>query len=336
MSSFASQAVMKANQGLLEKEETNPNPPTSPRREVNLGDRILRLVLTILSSLVVLVLLGILFNVIKGAMPAIEQFGWRFIVSKSWNPVEDIYGGLPFIYGTLITSFIALLIAGPLSISVALFITEICPRRLRSVIVFFVEILAAIPSIVYGMWALFMLAPFIRDTFAPVIQEYAGDFVLFSGASFGNGILTASIVLAIMIIPSICSVSTEVFKTVPDLQKEGALALGATRLEMINLAVLKPSMRGIVAATILGLGRALGETMAVAMVIGNNQKINFSLFSSSSTMASIIANEYAEATGILHQASLTYVALLLFGVSFIINFVAKTAVTKFGAAGSGA
>ena len=223
---------------------------------------------------------------------------------------------------------IAILIAAPISISVALFINEVLPPKIAKLVSLFVEMIAAIPSIVFGLWGIFYLGPFVKDVLTPVLKENLGFLPLFQGASFGIGILTASIILAIMITPTITSICREVLKTVPKLQKEAALALGATRLEMVKIALLKPSFSGLMGGVVLGLGRALGETMAVAMVIGNSPTITASLFSPAATMASVIANEYAEADSDLHLAAMCYIGLLLFVVTFIVNTFARAIVWK--------
>jgi len=280
-------------------------------------------ILTIASLTLFIVLM------VMHSFPAIEEFGLNFITSKRWNPVEDDFGALTFIYGTSITSFLAVLIAAPLSVGVALFINEICSERWGKFLSIFVEMIAAVPSIVFGLWALFYLAPFIKDDVSPFLKEYLGFLPLFKGPSFGIGILTASLILSVMIIPTIASISREVFRAVPTIQKEAALALGATRFEMMVLAILKPSFSGVMGAIVLGLGRALGETMAVAMVIGNSAKISLSLFSPGATMASIIANEYAEADSDLHLASMIYVGLILFLITLIVNGASRFIVWRF-------
>lgn len=277
-------------------------------------------------------LLGVLFSIIAvliyASKESFYEFGIEFIFSSQWNPIENQYGALPFIYGTVLTSLIALLIATPPCLALALFNTELCPHQLKPVFSFVVEILAAIPSIIYGMWALFILAPFVREYLFPLSQKILPNFILFQGPSFGIGMLTASIVLAIMISPIIVSMTTEVFKAIPQNEKLAALALGATRWEMFQLAILKAGKSGIWAAMTLGLGRALGETMAVAMVIGNNPEMKASLFATGSTMASVMANEYAEALDALHLSTLNYIALLLFFISFIINLLAKVIINQ--------
>lgn len=297
---------------------------------INKQDQINFKLMQVLAIGVVLTMILMVLLLIKQALPVIELSGMEFITTDWWNPIEDEFGALSFVYGTLVTSFLALLLASPFSIAVAIFINEVLPRRVKPIISMLVEMIAAVPSIVFGLWGLFFLAPFVQNTLTPFLKSFLGFLPIFQGPSFGIGILTASIILAIMIIPTITSICQEVFKTVPDLQKEAALGLGATRFEMIKLAILRPSFSGIMGAMVLGLGRALGETMAVAMVIGNQASINFSLFAPGSTMASVIANEYAEADSDLHISALCLVGLLLFVVTLIVNVSARTIVWKFG------
>lgn len=280
---------------------------------------------------VIFMMTVMVYLLVKQSMPVIKLSGFSFVTTDWWNPLDEEFGALSFVYGTLVTSFLALLLASPFSIAVAVFITEIIPEKVKPIISLLVEMIAAVPSIVFGLWGLFFLAPFVQKTLTPFLKSSPlGMLPIFQGPSFGIGILTASIILAIMIIPTITSICREVFKTVPKLQKEAALGLGATRFEMIKLAILKPSFSGIMGAMVLGLGRALGETMAVAMVIGNQANINFSLFAPGSTMASVIANEYAEAESDLHISALCLVGLLLFVVTLIVNVFARTIVWRFG------
>ncbi len=297
---------------------------------INKQDQInFRLMQGLAIGVVVMMIIMILL-LVKQSLPVIELSGLSFLTTDWWNPIEEEFGALSFVYGTLVTSFLALLLASPFSIAVAVFITEILPDKVKPIISMLVEMIAAVPSIVFGLWGLFFLAPFVQTTLTPFLKSTLGFLPIFQGPSFGIGILTASMILAIMIIPTITSICREVFKTVPNLQKEAALGLGATRFEMIKLAILKPSFSGIMGAMVLGLGRALGETMAVAMVIGNQPSINFSLFAPGSTMASVIANEYAEADNDIHLSALCLVGLLLFVVTLIVNVSARTIVWRFG------
>jgi phosphate transport system permease protein len=254
---------------------------------------------------------------------SLVQFGWKFFVRQAWDPVSGDFGALPFIYGTLVSSFLALLIAVPLALGVAIFLTELCPRPLRAPISFLTELLAAIPSVVYGLWGVFVLVPLMRDVLGPILLKTLGWTGFFDGANFGVGMLTASIVLAIMILPIISSLTRDIMTSVPISQREGVLALGATRWEMIRIGVLRNSRIGIVGAVMLGLGRALGETMAVTMVIGNHPDISKSLFAPGYTLASVIANEFAEATGNLYYSALFEIGLALFLVTIVVNAIAR-------------
>ncbi|MDE1162986.1 MAG: phosphate ABC transporter permease subunit PstC [Acidobacteriaceae bacterium] len=265
----------------------------------------------------------ILFMLIQQSKLSLHQFGIKFFFHSAWNPVTGDFGAWPFIYGTLITSFLALCIAVPLALCVSVFIMEICPKPFRSSVAFLTELLAAIPSVVYGLWAVFVLVPIMRDQLGPFLVKYFGWTGLFSGSNFGEGILTASIILSIMVLPVISSITREVMGAVPVSQKEGVLALGATRWEMIRIAVLRNARVGIVGGIILGLGRALGETMAVTMVIGNHPDVAKSLFAPGYTLASVIANEFTEATGDLYLSSLIEIGLALFLVTIVVNSIAR-------------
>jgi phosphate transport system permease protein len=289
----------------------------------------------LLSSVIVIILVMIGVFLVKLAWPAIHAYGINFIMSTAWDPVRAHYGAGPFIYGTLVSSFLALLIAVPLSIAVALFLTELAPARLAAVIGFMVEMLAAIPSVVYGLWGIYFLAPLLRTYVQPFFGKYLGWSFLFQGAPYGIGMMAASLILAIMVTPTITAICREVFRAVPEIQREAALGLGATKWEMIRLAVIKSSWSGVFGASILGLGRALGETMAVTMLIGNRNEISGSLFAPGQTMASIIANEYAEAGSGVHIAALAYVGLALFLVSFIVNGIARRVVRRLQKSGGG-
>jgi len=254
---------------------------------------------------------------------SLAEFGFKFFTSQSWDPVSGDFGALPFIYGTLATSFLALLMAVPLALGVAVFLTELCPKFLRAPISFLSELLAAIPSVVYGLWAVFVLVPMMRDQLGPFLYKWLGWTGFFEGANFGVGLLTASIILAIMILPIISSLTRDIMTAVPNSQREAVLALGATRWEMIRVGVLRNSRIGIVGAVMLGLGRALGETMAVTMVIGNHPDISKSLFAPGYTLASVIANEFSEATGDLYLSALIEIGLALFLVTIVVNTIAR-------------
>jgi len=275
------------------------------------------------SGLSLLIIVGlIVFELVLQSRLSIHAFGWGFFKGTNWDPVSGDFGALPFIYGTLVSSLVALVIAIPLSVGVAVFITEMCPKPLRGVISFLTELLAAIPSVVYGLWAIFVLAPLLRAHVQPWLAEYFGWTTVFSGPPLGIGMLAAGIILAIMIVPIIASISREVLTAVPQQQREAVLALGATRWEMIRVGVLRNARTGIVGAIILGLGRALGETMTVTMVIGNTPQIAKSLFAPGYTMASVIANEFTEATGDLYLSALIEIGLGLFLVTIVVNILA--------------
>ena len=294
--------------------------PGEPNRFADRGFQWLML----LCGLTLLAIVGlIVYELIDKSMLSIHQFGWKFFSGSDWDPVSGQFGALPFIYGTVVSSLVALVIAVPLAVGTAVFTTEMCPRPLRGPISFLTELLAAIPSVEYGLWAIFVLAPLIRVYVQPFLAKYFGWTGLFSGPPFGIGMLAAGVVLAIMIVPIISSITREVLVAVPSTQREAALALGATRWEMIRIAVLRNARAGIMGAIILGLGRALGETMAVTMVIGNTPQISKSLFAPAYTMASVIANEFSEATDALYLSALVHIALGLFLVTIVVNALAR-------------
>lgn len=298
------------------------------KRDVHAGDRIFFYSLRGLGLLILLLMSVFILYLFALSWPALKHFGFQFIISKQWNPVTEVFGAAAFTFGTIVSSCIALLISVPISIGVALFLTELSPRRPAALIGFLVEMLAAIPSVVYGLWGIFVLAPSLRTTVEPALGRYLGFLPFFEGAPFGVGMLAAGMILAIMITPTISAICREVFRAIPLAQREAARGLGATRWETIQLAVIRSSRLGILGAVTLGLGRALGETMAVTMVIGNRDQISWSLFAPAQTMASVIANEYTEATGDLHLSALAAVGLALFGVSFLINFLARIIVWR--------
>jgi len=268
----------------------------------------------------------IVYELITKSQLSWHAFGLGFFFRSDWDPVNDQYGALPFVYGTLVSSILALIIAVPLAVGVAVFITEMSPRWLRGALAFTTELLAAIPSVIYGLWAIFVLVPLLRQYVQPALSTYFGWTGLFSGPPYGIGMLAAGIILAIMVIPIVSSITREVMTAVPQQQREAVLALGATRWEMIRTGVLRNARIGIVGGIILGLGRALGETMAVTMVIGNRPDISHSLFAPGYTMASVIANEFSEATGDLYLSSLVEVGLALFIVTIIVNVLAQVLV----------
>jgi phosphate transport system permease protein len=302
-------------------------------------DRVFKLALTI-GALVVPILLGFLvYELWAGARPAVQRFGLGFVTSSAWDPVAEDFGALPLVFGTLISSVLALLIAVPLSLGVAIYLTEFAPKAIRQPVAFLIGLLAAIPSVVYGLWGIFVLVPLLRKVVFPFLRDTLGFLPLFQGPIYGPSMLAAGIVLAIMVMPYVMSVAREVLLAVPNSQREAALALGATRWEAVTSAVIPYARSGIIGAAVLGLGRALGETMAVTMVIGNRHEIAASLFAPGYTMAAAIANEFSEAVGDLHLSALAYVALVLFAVTVLVNAAARLLiwrVARGSAAGSGA
>jgi len=275
-----------------------------------------------LAALVLAVAILILFETARGAAPSISAFGFRFLGSTEWDPVADRYGALPYLYGTIVSSALALTLALPLGIGTAVFLAELAPPRLGEAVAFLVELLAAIPSIVYGIWGVFVLAPWLRSALEPWLVAHLGLLPLFRGFPFGIGMLNAGIVLAVMVSPTIISLSRQILLALPGSLREAALAMGATRAEAIGV-MLDAARPGLLGASILGLGRALGETMAVTMVIGNTNRISASLLAPGATMASVIANEFTEATGKLYLSALTEIALVLFALTVIVNALAR-------------
>ena len=272
----------------------------------------------------VLVVVGIIvLELVQVARPALAAGATSFLFRQDWNPVLGSFGALPFIYGSVVTSAIAIAVAVPISVGLSLFLSEMGPERLRRPVAFAIETLAAIPSVVYGLWGLFVMVPLLREHVEPFLGRTLGFIPLFSGPPIGLGYLAAGLILAVMILPTICSVTGEVLKTVPSALREGAFALGATRWEAIRMAVLPYARPGILGAALLGLGRALGETMAVTMVIGNSPEIRTSLFAAGYSLPAVIANEFAEATGDLHVGALAGLALVLFGLSLVLNSLAR-------------
>lgn len=300
-----------------------------------IADRVYTWLLTIFALCVpaLLVLLVIALGI--AGWPALQRFGFGFLTSSTWNPVAGIYGAAPAIYGTIVTSIIALIIATPLGLGVALFLSDMAPAKIRQPIAFLVDLLAAIPSVVYGLWGIFVLLPLLREKLMPFLRDTLGlgATPLFSGPMYGPSMLAAGIILAIMVLPYISAVSREVLLAVPRSQREAALALGATRWEMIRGAVIPYAKSGIIGGIILGLGRALGETMAVTMLIGNRHEISASLLAPGYTMASLIANEFAEASNDLHLSALMAVGLTLFVITMIVNAIARWLVWRVGRVG---
>jgi len=288
----------------------------------NTGDAIFRLLLLGAASLVFLVVVAMIVALAYESRVSISQFGFGFLSGTNWDPVRGEFGALAFVYGTVVSSLIALLISVPLSLGIAIFLVEQAPRQLARPLAFIVELLAAIPSVVYGLWGIFVLAPFLRVHVEPPLQRWFGWLPLFTGTITGIGLLTGGIILAIMITPIISAVVRDVLTAVPGSQREAALALGATKWETTRV-VLVNGAPGIAGAVILGLGRAIGETMAVTMVIGNRPQISASLFEPSYTIASVLANEFTEATQDLYLSALVELGLILFFVTFVVNAIAR-------------
>jgi phosphate transport system permease protein len=299
-------------------------------REANIGDLVFRRITALFAASVIVILLWMAVEMAMSSKLSLAHFGFGFIVSTEWDPVRELFGGLPFVFGTVVSSLLALLIAVPISLGIAIYLSELAHPRLRTPMGFLVELLAAVPSVVYGLWGIFALAPWLRETVQPLLARTLGFLPLFQGPQHGFGMLAGGIILAIMITPTISSVSREVMRAVPAALREGAIGLGATRWEVVRVAVLPYAKSGLVGATILGLGRALGETMAITMVIGNRAEIAASLFAPSYTMASVIANEFTEATGQLYLSALAEVGLLLFGVTIVLNVFARLLVWRVG------
>lgn len=288
-----------------------------------LPDRLFKAAMVACGLAVVGVLLLIVYELVTRSTLSWHAFGFKFFAVSEWDPVNEQFGALPFIYGTVVSSILALIIAVPLSIGVAVFTTEMCPKALRGPLSFFVELLAAIPSVIYGLWGIFVMVPILSQYFQPVLRKLFGWSGLFEGPLYGYSMLAAGVILAIMIIPIVSSITREVLAVVPQHQREAALALGATRWEMIRIGVLRNARAGIVGAIILGLGRALGETMAVTMVIGNRPEIAKSLFAPGYTMASALANQFSEATGDRYLSALVEIGLALFIVTIVVNALAR-------------
>jgi phosphate transport system permease protein len=291
-------------------------------QEKVVADRVFR-GLVVLCALTVLTIVGLIaFELVSQSRISITKFGFKFLAKQIWDPVAEDFGALPFIYGTIVSSLVALCIAVPLAVGTALFLTELCPKQLRGILSLLVELLSAIPSVIYGLWGIFVLSPFLRVYVQPFLAKFFGWTGLFSGPKYGWGMLAAGMILAIMILPIIAAITREVITAVPRVQREAALALGATKWEMLRIAVLRNARPGIFGAVILGLGRALGETMAVTMVIGNRPEIARSLFAPGHTLASVIANEFTEAVGAVYLSALVEMALILFVLTLIVNALA--------------
>jgi phosphate transport system permease protein len=332
-----------AQDGKIEKRNNGMSkvlsPPKKPPRIIdrlyprgNLGDKAFPKLTLVFALLMVAILVGLLVILSIDAVPSITKFGFSFFSSQTWNAVTENFGALPAIFGTLVSSLVGLLIAIPISLGASIFLVELAPSWIRGPGSFLIEMLAAIPSVIIGLWGLFVLVPFVRDFLEKgFLGKYFSFVPLFQGPPFGVGFLSAGIILAIMIIPIITAVSRDAMKAVPDTQREAMLALGATRWETISRVVIPFCRSGLIGAVILGLGRALGETMAVLMVIGNSYRLTVSLFSPGSTIASKIASEFAEASTDVAVGSLVELALVLFGITLLVNVIARLLVWRLTA-----
>jgi phosphate transport system permease protein len=294
---------------------------------LRLGDAVFRHLTRAAAVGVLLLLSGVIISLINGSIPAFEKFGFGFLISERWNPVTEIFGALPAIYGTVLTSFIAMLIAVPVGLMIAFFLTELCPQWLRRPIGIAIELLAGIPSIIYGIWGLFMFAPFLQRTLQPFLINSLGHVPgigsLFAGPPYGIGMLTAGLILAIMVLPFVTSISRDVFEAVPAVLKEAAYGVGCTTWEVVRYVVLPYARVGVIGGVMLGLGRALGETMAVTFVIGNAHRISASLLAPGTTISASIANEFTEAASDLYTSALIALGLILFVITFIVLAIAR-------------
>ena len=298
----------------------------------NFGDGVFKWMSAVFAASAVFLLAAMVIQMTRASALSIQRFGFGFLVERDWNPVQEIFGAFPFVFGTVVSSVIALLLVIPIALGVAIFLSELAPGWLTKPLSLLVELLAAIPSIVYGLWGMFVLAPWLLKTVYPILTQTLGFLPLFQGVPQGNGrgMLAAGIVLAIMILPTVASVSMDVMASVPKGYREGVLALGATRWETIRVAVLPNVVSGIVGAIVLGFGRALGETMAVTMLIGNRAEISASLFAPAATIASMIANDYSGASDELYLSVLAELGLVLFAVTLILNIASKLLVWRVG------
>jgi phosphate transport system permease protein len=292
------------------------------KRSTVAADKFYRIGLTACAALILVILIAMVAVMTQNSWLSIREFGFGFLFGQTWDPVKNQFGALPFIYGTIVSSILAIIIATPISVGVAIFLVEQAPKWLARPMAFLVELLAAIPSVVYGLWAIFVLAPLLRVYVQPFFQETLGFLPFFKGTPTGIGMMTGGIILAIMITPIITAVVRDVLEAVPVTQREASLALGATNWETTKIVLVNASS-GIAGAIVLGLGRAIGETMAVTMIIGNRSEISASLFDPAYTIASVIANEFTEATGDLYLSALIEMGLILFLVTFIVNGLAK-------------
>ena len=316
-----------------------PFAPAADRAKVlqrlRLGDAVFRNLTRAAAIAVLIILSGIIVSLVRGSWPALQKFGFTFLVTESWNPVTEKFGGLAAIYGTVVTSIIAMLIAVPVGLFISLFLTELCPLWLRRPIGIAIELLAGIPSIIYGIWGLFVFAPFLQQTLQPFLIDTFGNIPilsdLFAGPPYGIGILTAGLILAVMVLPFITSISRDVFEAVPPVLKEAAYGVGCTTWEVVRYVVLPYARVGVIGGVMLGLGRALGETMAVTFVIGNAHRISASIMAPGTTISATIANEFTEAVGDLYTSSLILLGLILFVITFIVLAAARLMLMRINA-----
>jgi phosphate transport system permease protein len=301
-------------------------PPGTVRsflRRLSQGDEVAHVVTLIFASSIILITSLLVYQLWISSAPSRHAFGWHFWFTSTWDPVGDQFGALPFIYGTIITSAISLIMALPLGLAAAIFLSELAPRKISDVISFLIDLLAAVPSVIYGLLGIFIVVPLMRTVIGPALKHTLGFLPFFRGPNYGVGMLTAGIVLTIMVVPFIISISREVLLTVPREQREAALGLGATRWEATWKVVVPWARAGVLGSVFLALARALGETMAVTMVIGNDPKISASIFAPGYTIAAVIANEFTEATGKLYLSALIELGLVLFLITFILNGLAR-------------
>ena len=304
-------------------------------QRLRMGDAVFRGMTRAAAIAVLIILSGIIISLVYGSLPALRAFGLGFLVDESWNPVTERFGAIAPIYGTLVTSIIAMLIAVPVGLFIAMFLTELCPMWLRRPIGIAIELLAGIPSIIYGIWGLFVFAPFLQQYVQPFLIDVFGNIpvlsTLFAGPPYGIGVLTAGLILAIMVLPFITSISRDVFEAVPPVLKEAAYGLGCTTWEVARYVVLPYTRVGVIGGVMLGLGRALGETMAVTFVIGNAHHISGSILAPGTTISATIANEFTEAVGDLYTSSLIALGLILFVITFIVLAIARLMLMRLNA-----
>jgi len=308
--------------------EGAPPPAVSAARGRVWGDTVFRRTTALFAAGVLGLALLLLLLLVRESLPALRRFGAAFLAGRTWDPVAETFGALPFLFGTVVSSAIALAIAVPLAVGAAIFVEEFAPRPLRGPIAFLAELLAAVPSVIYGLWGIFVLVPLLADYVMRPLADRVGFLPLFAGPVYGPSLLAAGVLLSVMVVPFILAVTREILATLPRLQKEAALALGSTRWEMIRIVIGQHGVPGIFGAAVIGLGRALGETMAVTMVIGNRPEISLSLFQPGYSLAAVIANEFTEATGTLHLAALVEIGLVLFLLTFAVNIAARAVLRR--------